>query len=231
MDALGEAASGFAGEVQSVLADVLPLECELLVMAEELNGRYVIRPRVGGQGGANVPLHVGQVRVGGLALFFRCQWDHQGKYLAVEESQFALNWGAIKDPLLRLHFRRDPRSKPASHWHVHAERGAFSALLARSDVSNPHSLADLHLPVGGSRMRPALEDFLQFLIAECGIDGQDGWRARLAKEREVWRRRQVAAIVRDAPDEVLRVLRENGYDVAPPAGGEMEPRPEQLRRW
>ncbi len=125
MDALGEAASGFAGEVQSVLADVLPLECELLVVAEELNGRYVIRPHVGGQGGANVPLHVGQVRVGGLAPFFRCQWDHKGKYLAVEESQFALNWGVIKDPLLRLHFRRDPRSTPASHWHVHAERGAL----------------------------------------------------------------------------------------------------------
>ncbi len=80
-------------------------------------------------------------------------------------------------------------------------------------------------------MRPALEDFLQFLIVECGIKAQDGWRARLAKEREVWRRRQVAAIVRDAPDEVLRVLRENGYDVEPPTGGEMEPRPEQLRRW
>ncbi len=230
MDALGEAASGFAGEVQSVLADVLPLKCELLVVAEELNGRYVIRPNVGGQGGANVPLHVGQVRVGGLALFFRCQWDHKGKYLAVEESQFALNWGVIKDPLLRLHFRRDPRSTPASHWHVHAERGAFSALLARSDVSNPHSLADLHLPVGGSRMRPALEDFLQFLIVECGIKAQDGGRdsRRSVRSGDAV---QVAAIVRDAPDEVLRVLRENGYDVEPPTGGEMEPRPEQLRRW
>ncbi len=80
-------------------------------------------------------------------------------------------------------------------------------------------------------MRPALEDFLEFLISECGIDLASSWRAALADAREVWRRRQIATLVRDAPDEVVRVLLENGYTVTPPSGGAMPSRVEQLRRW
>ncbi len=42
---LGEAASAFAGEVRAVLNDVLALQSEVGVIAEELNSRYVIGRR------------------------------------------------------------------------------------------------------------------------------------------------------------------------------------------
>ena len=142
-----------------------------------------------------------------------------------------VKWGPVKEPLLRLHFVRAPRSQPSAHWHVHAERGAFSAILALAGKRNAHSLGSLHLPVGGGRMRPALEDLLEFLVRECGVDPAPGWEAALAAGRERWRRHQIGALVRDAPDEAVRVLQENGYVVVPPPGGPKAPKQSSLTHW
>jgi hypothetical protein len=135
----------------------------------------------------------------------------------------------VREPLLRLDFARGMHTAPASHWQVHAERGAFSALLAQTGADNPHSLERLHQPVGGGRMRPCLKDFLEFLISDCGVAAVDGWKAAVEDGRERWRRRQLAALVRDAPDEVIRVLIENGYEVHAPASP-LVGKPQSLRR-
>jgi hypothetical protein len=69
------------------------------------------------------------------------------------------------------------------------------------------------------------------LIKEFGITPPGGRRAALeslANGRERWRRRQLAAAVRDAPDEAIRVLDELGYDVTL-REGENEPAPQTAR--
>jgi hypothetical protein len=222
---LGEASSDFAAEVTATLAGCLPGACA--VGAERLGNRYVVRP----PRGSEITLTVTQVPIGSLDVWFRCTVDSEGMYLAVEESQFTLRWGPVKEPLLRLHFARTPGARPSAHWHVHAERGAFSAILAVAGKVKAHSLGALHLPVGGGRMRPALEDLLEFLVRECGVDPVDGWESALEAGRERWRRHQIGTLVRDAPDEAVRVLEENGYVVALPATGPKPPKLSSLTRW
>ena len=81
----------------------------------------------------------------------------------------------------------------------------------------PHDLSSLHLPVGGERFRPCLEDLLQFVVDECGVDHHQGWRTHLEEGRLLWRRRQLASAVRDIPDEAARVLRDLGWTVSAPS--------------
>lgn len=222
---LGEESSKFAADIAATLAGTLPGACT--VLAERLGNRYVVRPPKD----HDVTLTVGGEAIGSLDAWFRCTVDTYGRYLAVAESQFSLRWGLVKEPLLRLHFVRAPGARPGAHWHVHAERGAFSAILALSGKRAAHSLGALHLPVGGGRMRPALEDLIEFLIRECGVDPVDGWEQMLAERRERWRRHQIGALVRDAPEEAVGVLEETGYVVAMPPDGPRPPKTESLARW
>jgi hypothetical protein len=84
--------------------------------------------------------------------------------------------------------------------------------------------------VGGSRLRPCVEDLLQFLIDECRFDALDGWKERVDSGRENWTRTQVTAIVRDIHIEAARVLQDLGYTVTPPENLAEESR-KALRAW
>lgn len=48
---------------------------------------------------------------------------------------------------------------------------------------------------------------------------------------DTWRRRQIAALVRDAPDEAVRVLTSLNYRVTAPESGERVADVDMLRRW
>lgn len=93
-------------------------------------------------------------------------------------------------------------------------------------------MESLHLPVGGDRFRPCLEDVIEFLVVECGFDRAAGWRSAVDKGRERWRRTQTRTAVRDAPSEAAAVLRALGYAVTEPAIGTV-PTDDfaRLRRW
>jgi len=86
---------------------------------------------------------------------------------------------------------------------------------------------DLHYPLGGERFRPCLEDFLEGMIHEFGIDAEEGWEEALASGRETWRCSQTAAVVRDAPEVAAEMLRNLGYQVCPPGSG---PKPNNIER-
>jgi hypothetical protein len=62
----------------------------------------------------------------------------------------------------------------------------------------------------------ALEDFIQFLVCECLLDAEAGWRAHVDAGRERWRLRQAAVVARDAPEVAARVLRGLDYTVEAP---------------
>jgi hypothetical protein len=170
-----------------------------------------------------------------FVLDFRCQWDHRQTYLAVQKASWSVRPAGIAEPLFRYEFEGGMNSPlPCAHLHVHAHRDEFVFQLFRANRGRPKSraaavegttdralprLSNLHFPLGGPRMRPCVEDLLQFLVEELGVDAEPNHQVALDEGRARWRRRQIAASVRDAPEGAARVLREMQYIVEPPASG------------
>jgi len=228
------AAQDFAQEVQDLLDSVLPCPDNVphedrKVLVPFIDGRrYSVRV---GDSLSKVTLTKDKAPVGYLRVIFWCTLDTSRTYLAVHKSTFELLEFSDRQPIARLDYMREASTAPAAHWNIHAERGTVSRMLSRTNPGHPGALSALHFPVGGARMRPCLEDFLHFLIHEFKIDIMPGALAVLSEGRERWRRRQIGTVVRDAPDEAIRVLTELGYAVRPPATGEREANSQALQRW
>jgi len=142
-----------------------------------------------------------------------CCTDSSRQYLAVAWSTFTLKSTVDRTPLLRYEYIRGSRAVPSAHWHFHGERGTFASLLTQVRLKQPGDLSKLHVPVGGHRFRPSLEDFLQFLITQCGIDARENWKSAVEAGRERWRRLQIKSVVRDAPEDAAAVLSQLGYQI------------------
>lgn len=99
---------------------------------------------------------------------------------------------------------------------------------ARTAQKGKAQHADLHLPMGGPRFRPALEDVLHMAVEEFGIDHEPGWVDSIEDGREDWRRIQTRAAVRDAPEDAAEALRTIGYEVT---GGPLAGSPHRLRKF
>lgn len=121
-----------------------------------------------------------------------------------------------RTPVLRFEYIRQANRAPAAHVQVHAHRGALSLLLAQANHHKAHDMSALHIPVGGARFRPCIEDVIQMLAEEFGFDTLGTWRQAVAEGRESWRRKQVRAVVRDWQSEAADVLGSLGYTVTPP---------------
>lgn len=145
-------------------------------------------------------------------------------FLAVDRSKFEIR--VRTSPGIRFEYERGYTSAPTAHIHSSGISGLLSvALMANFEGTKEKSkrkgdLQSLHFPVGGRRFRPSLEDFLYFVIRECGFRGKPGWEGKLLQSREVWLDKQLRAAVRDHPAEAAVVLRELGYSVEPRADGD-----------
>ncbi|PRX44303.1 hypothetical protein B0I33_112181 [Prauserella shujinwangii] len=230
---LDNAATGFAQEIQDRLDAVLPPSPSADPRLRQLNvlvqGDFrVIRPGTRDKPGGIPLLHNGE-HVADLWLTYHCAPDRSRMFLATRKSTFQLSSRQEGTPLLRVDYVHDAHSIPAAHWNVHAERGATSVLLARCNPQHEGLLSRVHLPVGGTRHRPCLEDFLEMLIVEFRIDTLPKWEQEIHAGRERWRTFQTRAIVRDSPREAADVLRRLGYTVTEPAGGPPDRNLEMLR--
>jgi hypothetical protein len=181
-----------------------------------------------------------------LTVEMRCVWDHAQEYLAVDASQVSVEaLAGSNEPLFRYEYLRSPMGRQASaHIQLHAHRDAMTYVMALSGDGSARAkrrrqasdgnkripqLSDLHFPVGGARYRPCLEDVLQTLVDEFGVDVQPGAIQALEAGRERRRIDQLASCVRDAPETAARVLERLGYRVEPPAGGHHPNRTDKLR--
>lgn len=215
---LEEGSQQFATEVETTLRRVLPGEPAMVSRRAESSHRFIVQP----VNRERIPLLVGGDHLADLYLRFFLDLDRAGAYLKVVRSDFEVDSKLEKKPLIRFDYRSDMNSDPIAHWQMHAERGAFSHLLARANVyrpdrvSKPHDLSSLHIPVGGERFRPCLEDILQFLVLDCGVDHEPEWEQGIRSGREAWRRRQLRAAVRDLPAEASTVLEDLGWTCVPP---------------
>lgn len=186
----------------------------------------------------SIPLTVNGTRRLLLFVKIQCCWDRSSDYLAVDQSFIHVRIADKyrDEPLFRYEFLREPTpAVPAAHLQVHGHRDEFVYLLLTGDTPRGRRrvvkdsvarLAEFHFPLGGHRFRPCLEDVLEALANEFGIDVKDGWREAIREGREEWRRMQLRAAVRDAPRDVAEVLRSMGYEVIDPA----EPPADRLDR-
>src|SRR5690606_9032915 len=119
--------------------------------------------------------------------------------------------------ILSVDYVRDPVNQyPGSHLHVGGHRDGLTEICKGSDSAST-KLRDLHLPVGGKRFRPSLEDVIEFVILEGMADGRPGWEAVVAEGRALWEERQLKALVRRSPETAAESLRAAGWTVTPPA--------------
>lgn len=184
----------FADEVADLLtctvADNPP------IAAEVAGPRVVVAPYSPDGTETDVPLTIeGEPRLD-LRVRYRCTWDFERKFLAVEDSAFSLTLPGLREPLVRVEYQRS-RSYAAAHVQVHAESTALGFLFACKGDQTPGKVQALHLPVGGKRFRPCLEDVIEFAYEDLGVDMKQGWRERVEEGRAGWRQIQLAAALRD----------------------------------
>lgn len=222
-DPLIEQAKDFASDLTELLQRSLPSAPGAI--AEVLDKRVLVRPD------SEVRLYIGGEHLASLQVRLHCQLDSEGTWLAIDSSTFGLVATVDKTPLIRFDYLRGANKCPGAHIQVHVHRGALSHLLSRAGHRKPHEMSALHIPVGGSRLRPCLEDVIQFLIVECLFDSEPEWKQAVEAGRTRWRRTQVGAITRAFQSEAAEALVELGWSVSPPALGVPETKPKSLHAW
>lgn len=152
-----------------------------------------------------IRLHIASRPALELVASFRCRWDRHECYLAVDRSSWSLLAVGFGDPLFRHEFVSSMQDAgvPCFHLHVHAHRDEVLYQLVRAERGKPRSrskivtgesegalprLADLHFPLGGTRLRPCLEDLCTFLISEFAVETVAGYADVLSRKRVDWRR-------------------------------------------
>ncbi len=158
-----------------------------------------------------------------LAARYYCELNQASTYLAVEKSTFTVFHFDRTEPILRYDFIRKPKGDvPSAHINMHTESAALIAAMQdagsnrrtqRRRVAGAPTAAQLHLPLGGPRFRPALEDVLEMLVVELAIDCARGWRESLREGRSLWRDTQLRAAVADNTSAAVEALEELGFVV------------------
>lgn len=218
-----EAEAGkFATDLEAMIDAVLPGRHELQASTVKGKTHSVVEPKRTEQDNPQgIDLRVRGRFMGKLEFQYLVVADRTNHYLKVVKSSIAIRSVAMGEPVIRLEFEPGAHSSPVSHWHVHAENGAVSAWLALSEPDTEKqrqrwAMAAVHLPTGGERWRPCLEDVLEMLVTDFGLDTRDGWKDALAEGRADWRKRQLKASIRDDPKTSADTLRRLGYNVTDP---------------
>ncbi len=205
--------------VAAISASIDPFQARILPAMDE------VRCSVTQDGGSGIPLcRNGKVLLN-VTAEYECILDSHGKYLAVRSSKFAVRpYKASGEPLFRLDYVRKPQgSVPSSHMHIHAHRDAATQIMFEAGETNRRrgdtgirQLSDLHFATGGPRFRPSLEDLIETLINEFGLDTSEGLKDVLERGRSKFRLTQLKTAVRDSPSAAVEQLEEMGYEVRPP---------------
>jgi hypothetical protein len=178
-----------------------------------------------------VPLHASGKRLAWLRVTFLCRLDVTSEFLAIDKSKIWIVAQVDSTPIFRFEYLYEADWVPHSHIQVHGERGALAHLLSQTGHAEPHSMSALHLPTGGSRFRPNLEDVVQFLAVDCRFDMLDTWRSAVDLARARWRHIQMRAACRAMPEDAAAQLTMMGYQVTPPLGGHPAPGRKALYAW
>ncbi|MGW3491961.1 hypothetical protein [Streptomyces sp. NPDC001054] len=217
-------AEGFADHLTALTRGVLG-ESAPRFHAVEVGSRVRVAPIDENEVVQRIPVTIAGERHLSLMVRFYCCWDGHSTFMATDQADVHVFYQKVTDPLLRYEYVRNSEDPPGAHVQVHAHRDEMAYLLRLAERGRPGRglarnklprLSEMHLPVGGHRMRPALEDVLLFLHREFAIDVAPGWRKVLNDSLQDWRTKQLKAAVRDAPDAAVSVLRKLGYEITEP---------------
>jgi hypothetical protein len=227
---LAEQAQRFAEQLTETVRAIAP-DCPsfsaLVIEPDAL--RFVVRQ----EPDTGIPLCVEGDPLLTLKVRYACSLDRYEHHLAVDDSHVKVYAGAQAsgEPLFRYDFVRRVQSDiPTAHLQIHAHRDALAYVMSRTGSASDRGrerqnspayprMAELHFPVGGARFRPCLEDVLDMLVRELGVDCTPEGREALAEGRRVWRETQLGSAVRDNPAHAAQTLRELDYQVQEPDGG------------
>lgn len=223
--ALDVSAAGFADQLTALTRGVLG-EDSPRFHAINMGSKIRVSPIREDEVLQRIPISIdGEPRLS-LMVRFYCCWDGSSTFMATDQADVHVFYAGVPDPLLRYEYVRSSKEPPGAHLQVHAHRDEMAYLLRLAEKGRPKQgfkrnrlpkLSEMHLPVGGHRMRPALEDVLLFLKREFAIDTVDGWKAVIDEHLRDWRLMQLRTAVRDAPESAAQVLRGLGYTVVEPA--------------
>lgn len=160
-----------------------------------------------------------------LTATFECRASPTSTFLTVEESTFKVLVIGVNRPLFTLDYHRQSTADvPSAHYNIHAERADMTDALRTAGRRNrgkrkhkmvasgqTPQMGQLHFPRGGHRFRPCLEDILEMLIVEFGVDRKPGAREALAAGRRSWRKFQLKAAISDDPHTAALELQRLGY--------------------
>lgn len=119
--------------------------------------------------------------------------------------------------LLSYEFDRDAENEyPSAHLQIDAESEALEVIAKRCSVKP--QFERLHLPVGGVRFRPCLEDVIEFLIVERIAEAREDWEKAISESRSRFHRIQLKAAIRNEPDAAVSQLKSMGYVIEQPPG-------------
>lgn len=175
---------------------------------------------------------------------YLCRFDHAGEFLAIHTSTVKVHGSSRPkgEPLFRYEYVYEQAPHlPSAHLHVHAHRDQFTHVMtlaaeggaphrqpSKADSLKVARMSTVHFPLGGHRFRPSLEDVLQMIHTEFGVDVGPGWENRLDAARLAFRRKQTRAAVRDCPSQAAEVLSSLGYRIQEPPSGPAEERANRL---
>jgi hypothetical protein len=142
--------------------------------------------------------------------------EDEGRFLTVRSSVCALLVGHPGELVLHYDFQRDKEQYTEAHLQVYGRHRTMEQLLGELGRKEVDALAKIHLPVGGRRFRPSLEDLLECLVDEGLAEPKSGWRDVLNTSRRDYRLKQISAAVRRNPGTAIRELERLGYAVAHP---------------
>jgi len=162
---------------------------------------------------------------------FQVRLDESEEHLAVQQSVFSLVVDErTKRPVIRLEYERGAGTEPddevpgghrrsAAHVQIHGASEELAYVQGINRQSKLRGLEHFHIPVGGRRCRPSVEDFIEFLHAERLIPALNtGWRDVVREHRARWLAIQLKAAVRDDPETAAEQLMAMGYSTQPPGG-------------
>jgi hypothetical protein len=176
-----------------------------------LVGYRVSRHNVRGEG---LPLKIRKSPKFYLGLSMHLQPDEQDAHLMVKSSAIILATdAAISNGNMLLHYdyqREKEDGYPEAHLQICATSESWEEAGRRHD-GDIRLLNKLHLPVGGRRFRPTLEDILEFLIVEQLVEARPGWEAAIENSRNAFREKQLRAAIRRSPAIALDQLRSDGW--------------------
>jgi hypothetical protein len=208
-------ADSFAGELSDLLNHTVTDGIRITAVTD----RKARQARVGLGVSANdlgdfrmIPLAIRKAPKLYLGMLYKITPDSAGRYPMVHSSVMFLSPDDDTGGRVLLHYdyERDKKDGyPEAHLQICATSSAWEEAIARYG-SRVRPLEKLHLPVGGRRFRPILEDLIEFLIIEKLAEHRSGWKDWVARGRDDFAERQLRAAVRRHPDVAISILREEG---------------------